>query len=193
MVKYEIVNPVMGGTIKTVYEASSAEEAAKQFWETLTVTEKVFMDNLPIFAFTIKGGDKEDFFVVKEKPKGDDKEKNVDYTIENITEHVIKNTTPEERKEFDAESQKMQRQVKNIQKGGAIDEPRKRYKDSSSSSSNDLDDVDDYLRYIRKKQYANNPLWYWWYNPSIYRIRNIFTPVFRNVYSPYTHIWVPMR
>jgi hypothetical protein len=182
MVKYVVVNPVMGGTIKTEYEASSAEEAAKQFWETLTVDNKVFMDNLPIFAFTIKGGDKEEFFSVKEKPEG---RKNVEYQIDNITNHVMKNTTAEERKQAMEASAKMQRQVKNIQNGGGDedDKKKKRYKDSSSSSSssNDLEDVDDYLRYIRKKQYANNYLWYWWYNPSIYRLRNLFTPAFRNV------------
>jgi hypothetical protein len=189
MTIFTVINPVMGGDIPKTFEADTAEKAAEQLWENLTTVNKLFVENLPIFAFTLKAGDKIEYFLVKEKVDG----KTVTFKIENITEHVMKNTTAAERADFLKESNAAQVRIDTKPTDGKTGGHKHRYNDSSSSSSsNDLESVDDYLRYIRRRSYRS-PLYYWWYSPSIYRVRNIFSPIFTPSVSPYVQLYMPYR
>jgi hypothetical protein len=189
----ELVNPLLGtDLIKTKFDVSNPDEAAEQLWENIS-ENKIIMDNLPKFMFTLKdNNDKLHHYLVMEEPKTDGTS---DYTIQNVTGD---NQVPTEtKKEFLREVARMKKVIKKTgkktkknKKGGR----KHRYDDDSSSSSDDgLETVDDYLRYVRRKSYQT-PLWYWWYNPTIYRVRtvkSIFTPVFVPSVTPYVQLWIP--
>lgn len=184
---YDLINPVLGSSdIPSSYNGDHASAAAQKVWETLS-NSKLIMNNLPIFAFTLKDDSGKLYhFVVKEKPS----DKIAEYTIEDISDRVNKEMTPEVKKEFLKASHGIQKRLTKGQMGGR----KSRYRDEfdTDSDDNDLEDVDDYLRYIRQKQYQT-PLYYWWYYPSVYRIRNVFTPIFTPSVTPYVHLWVPSR
>jgi hypothetical protein len=178
--RYELSNPVIGGEIPKNYDGDNASDAAKKVWERLSES-KLIMNNLPVFAFTLKdNADKLYHFIVKEKPT----DRMAEYTIEDVTDTVNKEMTPEVKKEFLKASHSVSKRLEKGQMGGR---PR-RYRDDSSDD--DLDDVDDYLRYIRQKSYTS-PLYYWWFAPSLYNIRSVFTPIFTPSVTPYVHLWVP--
>jgi hypothetical protein len=205
MGKFELINPILAGNIKTTFEASKPEKAAQAFWETLTSDKRLIVNELHRFMFTLRGGNNElHHFQVREN---EESRGNVKYEIDNVTKDVEMKTKQEEMNEFLREVDKVKSQLKGEPKnvtGGADSDSdndkdkknkkSKRYKDmeeDSSSSDSDSDDEFDYAR-LRKRSY-NTPISYWWYSPLIYRVRKIFTPVFVQPVAPYVQLWLPMR
>jgi hypothetical protein len=195
MVNFKVINPVIAGTVATDFNADSPSEAAKQFWDNVTVTNKVVVNNLPKFLFTLKDSstDKLYHFIVREKV---DENKNAEYSIEETEDDM----TSEQKEDFLNEVKRVQNRFGNENKsksqdGGAkrkkIKKGGKRDKDSSSSSSSSSDDLDDYFTYVKRNIYR--PISYWWYSPSIYKIKSVFTPVFIPSVTPYVQLWVPTR
>lgn len=192
MGKYELINPVLGinpkygDSIKTEFVGKNADDAASQFW-TMIDKKKLFVGEILKFYFTLKGGDGKLYhFLVNEEID----DKNVGYEMENVTDEVEDKMDPNEIKQFMREVPKVKAQIKGEQSGGK----KKRYKDDDSSSSSDEDDedLDDYFNRIRKNSYKT-PIYYWWYSPSIYRVKRIFTPVFVPKITPYYQLWLPLH
>jgi hypothetical protein len=191
MVKFELVNPIIGGEIKTKFDASNSDEAARSAWESISKPD-IIMNNIPQFAFTLReGGGKLHHFLVKEEPN----QKSAEYQIENITDSVNNGLSKERMSDFKNESERMKKQIDSGKLNGGR---RRRYnKDDSSSSSSSSDsdddlDLDDYFRYIRKNQYRT-PLWWWWYTPTLYNVKSVFTPIFTPSVRPYVQLWIPSR
>lgn len=189
MVKYELVSPVIGGTINTTFDEKNPGDAAKKLWETLTQDNKLFVNSLPKFMFTLKSdGGELSHFIVKEVP---DENRNVSYTIDDISAEVNSKNTKAETKEFLAESARIKASLKGagIKHGGKRDRYKK---DDSSSSSSDDDDIGDYLTHIKKKSYQA-PIYYWWYSPTYYKTNTLFMPTFIPSINPMVKLWIPMR
>jgi hypothetical protein len=190
MNSYKLVNPTIIGNLKTEYTASTPVEAAKQFWDQLTVDNQLITNNVPKFLFTLEqDGGNLHHFMVQEKPAT----KKGKYASFTISEHKI-DLSSEEESEFKESLKDLVSEVNakiNEQHGG-----RKRYHnkddDSSSSSSSSSDDVDDYLSFLKLRR-ISNPLVYWLYNPVLYRVRSSFVPTFYPPHVPYVHYFYPRR
>ena len=209
MGNYKLINPVMAGKISTSFNQGTPAEAAQDFWNSL---DGKVVNELFKFAFTLQddAGKMYHFSVVEHKEGG-----NVKYAITDVTDEVNKNANPEDLKQLQEESNKVQEQIAESkqeggkkkrkskkQKGGKDSdsddkekEKRKRHKKYSSSSSSSSDDNGkiDISTMLRQRMYLNTPISYFWYSPLIYKIRNIFTPVFVQPIAPYVQLWLPMR
>jgi hypothetical protein len=178
MPSFKLVNPVVLGSVKTSYTATSPSNAAKMAWEALS---EHMVNSNPKFAFTLKGGDGSlHSFLDKEKITG----KNVDYTIDSLD--IKANKKEEEGLLKQAE--------KVLQQGGADD---KKKKDDSSSSSSESDSstesVYERIRNLKNKNVVA-PITYWWYYPYFYRtesyIESVYIPTFQLPIAPYVELHV---
>ncbi len=187
---FELINPVIVGTLSKTYDAENVEEAGKMFWEALTVDGKYISGNVPKFMFTLKesGTDKLHHFVVTETPDG----KSASYSIKKVDVKLTNTETSNLIKASRDAYNNAHNLVKEHQEGG---KHKKRYEDnddSSSSSDSSDDDLDDYLRSLRIKS-VSKPIVYWWYAPTVYKVGNLFTPTFVPSVTPlYTQLWIPL-
>jgi hypothetical protein len=200
MGKFELINPILAGNIKTSFDGAKPENAAQSFWETLTSDNKLIVNELHKFMFTLKGGndDLHHFEVKEHKQSGG----NVQYEIKNVTNDVNSKVNKNELKEFLAEVNKVKSQINGTKistqtKGGKRHRDKDMKKemnddDSSSDSSSDSSDDEFDFERLRRKSFST-PISYWWYSPLIYRVRKIFTPVFVQPVAPYVQLWLPMR
>lgn len=186
--KFTLINPVIAGSFSKTYEAENSEEAGKMFWEALAIDNKYISNNVPKFMFTMKenGSNNLHHFSVSETPNG----KNASYSIEKVdlklSNSEINNLISSSTNAFD-NAQKLASNYH--QEGGK----RRRDKDDSSSSSDSSDDdLDEMFRAIRIKS-VTKPIVYWWYNPTVYRVQNLFTPTFVPSVAPlYTQLYIPL-
>lgn len=120
---YKLINPIIEGTIETVYEAESPLKGAEKFWIQFA---KNILDHVPKFVFSMKDEttDYVNHFVVVEDPK------TKSFTISNLELDI-------EPKEFNDLEEKVEKYNENNQKGG-----RKRYDSSDSSDmSSSVDSI----------------------------------------------------
>jgi len=190
---YQLVNPMIEGTLKDVYEGKKALDAADQLWKNLT---EHIVSHVPKFIFTMKelSGGNYHHFEVKE----DDKEGS--YVINELNLQI-----PE--KEFNnfakmVDDYSSERNDKE-QKGGK----RKRYDDSSSSDSDSSSSSSsEYYPTIRRTSpiamfHYNSRVYYttrdgntYSYqstiNPQLVTVRTpVFTPIFRPALGTFVGIW----
>jgi hypothetical protein len=200
MVKYELVNPSILGQFNSTYEVTSSMDAAKQFWNDLSPH---LTNNLPFMYITLKeqtGG--LHHFKIKEKISEGSKLAN--YSIKEVKLNLTKKQEMDFLNKVEKTKTKKNSQIQS-QLGGKSG--RKRYdgkKDSSeslssssksiskSSDSDDSSDDDDdaYFNFTRYKR-MNQPIVYWNYIPTIYRVTRFFTPTFNVPLMPYIHIYNP--
>jgi hypothetical protein len=176
MNNYKLVNPTLLGSFKTVYTANTAEEAAAQFWKEFTGSNLI-AGNLPFYAFSFADDKNKLYhFSVKEKPNGT----SADYEISELKTELSR----QQKKIFldgvdSLLNSKINEDSKHI--GGKKD-------DSSSSSSSSSSDEEDYFKYLRLR-HRRKPIYYYWYDPSIYKVDTLFFPTFIAPISPYVHLY----
>lgn len=119
---YQLVNPVIEGTFKDVYEGNDQYEAAEAFWLNLS---KHIVGYVPRFLFTLKNISSADLhhFEVAENGKTNQ------YKVKELNIEIDKKLFDDFLKNIDKAS---------ATKGGGKDK-RKRYSDSSSSSSSSIE------------------------------------------------------
>jgi len=177
---FELINPKVGGSFETIYDASSAKAAAKKMWQGLT---KYITGEVPNFGFTMKDAD-DNFhhFIVSENRKGP----NVKYTFK-----IVKDVPEGMVKDFMSNYEK---------KAGALagGKHKKKEKDDSSSSSTSSSDSDsdEFITKIIKKSQKKypDPLLYWWYYPYLYTsaVDTVFIPSFiPSPTIPYIEVALP--
>jgi len=204
---YELVNPIIAGDMKTTFNANSPLDAGKEFWDIMT--KKEIINSVPKFAFTFRSGNELFHLCVKEKNDKNDKNKEMSYEIEDITEQVNKSLTDEQKKAFlkkvDAKlSEISEVTVKKLDGGrDSSSDSSSDYdidSDSSDSDSSDSDSDSDYesALYHRSKRSRklismvrrnNVPIYYYWSAPSFYGIKTLYTPSFR--VRPVVELWMP--
>jgi len=184
MGKFKLVNPVIIGTFVDTYEAGSSDEAAKKFWDSLTVDNKYISGNVPKFLFTLMDTSDNELYhyMVKEKPEGS----HADYSISKVDVSM----TPKDKKEFLATIDKVKEDSSKMmnQSGGK----RRRYEEDDDSDDSSDSDIDDLFKYVRLRN-SFKPISYWWYTPALYNIDTVFTPNFVAPISPYVQLWIPIR
>lgn len=116
---YQLINPIIDGTLDTVYEAENPLKGAELFWMKFA---KNILDHVPKFVFSMKDilNNEINHFVVTEDPK------TKSFTISKLDLDIDK-------KEFDDLENKVDTYNQN-QNGGM----RKRYDISSSDSSDSV-------------------------------------------------------
>ena len=172
---YVLVNPYVQGEFKNTLKAKNSSEAAKNFYKGLS---EHFNNAVPVFHFSIqKGGSGQGkfyHFVVKEKLK----KNGVSFSLEpydNIgggDTQAFTNRLTTFKNKFAQDGGK-KKSKKHSKKSKVLDSSS----DSESSSDN----------YKVVKKYISNydqPIYYWWYDPSLYRLGSYYIPTFYTYTTP---------
>jgi len=173
---YVLVNPHIEGNFKNKITAKNSVDAARNFYKGLS---KHFNNAVPKFYFTIqKGGSgkgKHYHFKVKEQRKEDD----VSFTLEPY--EVVGGANIEN---FTTKLENFKNKF--AQDGGKKKSKRSKKRVDSSESSESSDN------YRRESSYTpviyNQPISYWWYDPSIYRLDSYYVPTFYAYVTPVIQI-----
>jgi len=179
---YKLVNPYIQGDFKSSIKAQNSVLAAKTFYKNLS---EHFNNSIPKFYFTIqKGGSgsgKYYHFVVKEK-KGKNDE--VNFKVEPFNDAIEDSKLSAFKSKLNAFQNKFE------QAGG-----KKKSKNSKKSkkvvddSDSDLDSSEDFYKRAQTYQpVVTPPLYYWWYDPSVYSLSSVFIPTFYSYVTPYIQI-----
>ena len=168
---YRLINPHIEGDMSTKVKAKNSVEAAKILYTNLS---EHFNNNLPRFNFTIQKGSsgkgKYYSFETKETKDGDD----VKFSIKPIK-------VSNEKKSYNSMMKNIKQFQQDIEKkGGEI-------------TKDDLDEVmDDSSDYYRKAAtyvpVINHPINFFYYDPSLYKLKNLFIPTFYSYLTPFISI-----
>ena len=178
---YQVINPVIEGTFKDVYDAKKPIEAADEMWKNLS---QHIVSHVPKFMFSmreISGGGLYHFEVSEDKQKNS-------YTINKLDLDIGENQFNDFLKKVDKYGKTRE------QKGG---HRRKRYADDdSSSSSSSSSDIYPMIRrtspiamfhYNTRLYYTNDNYTLSTMNPQLVEITTpIFTPVFQPACATFT-------
>lgn len=165
---YQLINPSIEGSFKTVYEASAPMKGAVKMWKNFA---KNIYGGVPKFYFTMKNtsSGKLHNFAVREDTKTSE------FTIEELDLSIDK-------KKFNEFAKKVQNYNKGrkTQKGGASKTgKKKRYTDSSSDSSDSDDIHTPYPPIVR-----TSPITLLHYYPEIYVRESILNPSMVAIETP---------
>lgn len=186
MPEYYLVNPVIGGSLKTKFTGKNNLDAANKAYTTLS---EHFNNNMPEFYFTLQeissdkvqigAGKVSDYkhFLVKETKK----ENQVNYRL---VEHKVSNNT-EQFKNF-------KKEIKNLAQKAQLGGHKKHsYDDESDSDSDELfGDNDDemYFPKMKRSTILSDPISFWWYDPYVFRIKKYHVPTWVAPLAPYVTI-----
>jgi len=175
---YVLVNPHIEGKFKSKIKAKNSTEAANIFYKNLS---EHFNNFVPKFHFSIQKGSSGEgkyyHFEVKESRENNEvtfKVKQMNITGEDEVISSFKNKL----ENFKA---------KLNQDGGKKKKSKKSRKHMSDDS--DLDDSsDDFYRRARSYMPVSQPIYYWWYDPYLYRLDSIYVPTFYAYVRPYIEL-----
>ena len=181
---YQLVNPHIAGTFDTKIKAKNSKEASNIFYKNLS---EHFSNSIPQFFFTIQkggsGGGKYFHFKAQE-------ERNEDEVSFKISSYELQNENKinDFKNSLNEIKDKIQGGGKKKSKGRKNRSRRSRRDDSSDSDSEYLyDDI-----YSRASTYIpTTPMYYWWYDPNLYDIKQIYIPSFYSYMTPYIQISIP--
>lgn len=167
--KYKLVNPFISGNFNDTFEGANSLEAANAAYSSLS---QFFNNNVPKFYFSLEGNNELTHYQVQETKQGDRAEFS-------ITEYKVD-------AKYNAKLRSQLVKFKEEQRGGKRDE------DSSSSSSDSSSDSSSWLEdsSTTDYRYKTDPIVYWWYYPSVYRLRKIFVPTFVQSVTPYISVYL---
>lgn len=184
MSEFYLVNPIIGGSLKTKFKADNFLDAANKAYTSLSDN---FSNNIPEFYFTLQKAGSENtlgkgknsdykHFIVKETKKNNA----VNYRI---VEHSAK-TKPAINKKF---KEQVSKYNKKNQTGGKKHKDKKiSYDDHDDEDDEDLfDDEDMYFPRMSSSYVYSSPISYYYYDPYIYNIKNYYVPTFVAPLTPY--------
>ncbi len=183
---YRLVNPSIRGDYKNKIKAKNSVEAAKILYTSLS---EHFNNNLPEFCFTIQKGSsgkgKYYSFRTREVRKGEEVKFSIQpYSISN------------EKKAYKSLEKKLEK-FNETMDGGRKKAKRKSKKakkaESYDDSEDDLfdDDSEDY--YVRASSYVpvlNYPIYHFWYDPSLYKLKSFYVPTFYSYVTPIIQVGI---
>lgn len=167
---YVLVNPYIQGDFKNTIKAENSTIAAKMFYKNLS---EHFNNAVPKFYFTIQKGNsgkgKYYHFQSKERRNNDE----VSFTIKPY------NMLNEN---MDLFKERLSKFKNKIQKGG---KKHKKHSKHDSSSESDSSDSEEYIKNISTyTPLVNQPIYYWWYDPYVYKLDSVFIPTFYAYVTP---------
>jgi hypothetical protein len=184
---YELVNPMIEGSFKNVYEANKPIAAAEDLWKNLS---EHLISHVPKFIFTMRNtssGSLHHFEVGENKVSSS-------YSIQELDLDIDKKQIDDFTKKVDS-YEKVREKNNEKQQGGK----RKRYEQDSSSSSSSSCDYYPTIRttspiamfhYNTGFYYPNNNYNNSIVNPQMYQFTTpLFTPVFRPSLGTFIGLW----
>ncbi len=184
--KYRLVNPIIKGNIDMLHGGSNPLDVAKDVWAKIS---GYFSNLVPKFNFTLEqlSDGKLHHFEVSEKKDKDD----VDYSIIPVEASMSTDTEAKFKVRIDeiANDEKLPgKEIEAEMKGGKRKKKAsKKHKKSKKDDSSDSSDSDDSASYYNHKSYKNvlDPIYYYWYDPSIYVASEVYVPTFIAPLKPY--------
>ena len=176
---YTLKNPHILGDFKNQIKAANSASAAKIFYTNLS---QHFNNAVPAFHFTIqKGGSgsgKYYHFKVTEQRIKD----KVTFKIKSMnnldSSHAAMAPFNEKLEKFQAK----------MQQDGGKKKNRKKSKKYDNSDDSDDSDSDDFYKSIRTYRPINQPIYYWWYDPYVYKLDSLYIPTFYSYITPYIEL-----
>jgi len=183
---YNLVNPHIKGQMEISIKAKNSQVAATELYKSLS---EHFNNSVPSFYFTIQKGGSGNGKYYHYKINETRNKNEVKY---NITELQLDNSNMDT---FKTKLENIKTKTDENQEGGKRKKKkhskkkknRKKSEDTTDSSSSEESDVDDVYLKVRKYHYTE-PIYYWWYDPSIYNISTVFMPSFYPYLSPLTEV-----
>lgn len=178
---YVLVNPHIEGDFKSKIKARNSNEAANLFYKSLS---EHFNNSVPKFHFSIQKGSSGEgkyyHFEVKENRQDNEVNFNIKpYTIQGEDEAVQR---------FESKLSNFKSKFHNSLSGGKKKGKKSKHDDDSSDSS-DFNISEDNI-YKRAKSYlpTTQPIYYWWYDPYVYRLDSLYIPTFYSYVTPYIEL-----
>jgi len=190
---YVLVNPYIQGEFKNIIKSKNSIEAGREFYKSLS---EHFNNAVPKFYFTIqKGGSgkgKYYHFKVKELRKKND----VSFSLEpydilgdvNIDAFANRLSTFKDKIAQSGGKKKSKKHKKSKHKSDKSESDSDFDSDSDSDSDSLFDSSDDYKRVNSLISTIDQPIYYWWYDPSIYRLNTYYIPTFYAYVTPVIEI-----
>ena len=180
---YVLVNPHIEGNFKSKIKAKNSNEAANIFYKNLS---EHFNNFVPKFHFSIQKGSSGDgkyyHFQVKETIQ--DKE---------VTFKVKPMTIQGEDDVISSFKNKLENFKAKLNQDGGKKKSKKSKKHVVDDSDSDFDDSsDDFYRRAKSYMPATQPIYYWWYDPFLYRLDSVYVPTFYAYVRPYIELSVTL-
>lgn len=189
---YNLVNPCIKGQFKSGIKAKNSLEAAKKLYNGMS---EHFNNNVPKFYFSIQKGKsgtgKVYHFKVKESKNGDD----IDFSIEQYNLKGAQKANKSFLKKLGNFNKKFESQAggapkskrnKKTKKNSKKRKTKRKKKDDSESDSDSEDNFSfstgNYVSTI------DHPIYWWWYDPTVYSVDSIFVPTFYSYNTPHIQI-----
>lgn len=179
---YVLVNPHIEGNFKSKIKANNSQEAANIFYKNLS---EHFNNFVPKFHFSIQKGSSGDgkYYHFEVKEQMEDKE--VTFKVRPMTIQGEEEVVSSFKLKLDSFKAKLN------QDGG-----KKKVKKAKKSSKHDLDDddsdfddsSDDFYRRAKSYVPTTQPIYYWWYDPYLYRLNSVYIPTFYAYVRPYIEL-----
>lgn len=177
---YILVNPHIEGTLETKVKARNSKEAAEMIYKNIS---EHFNNSVNKFHFTIQKGSSGQGSLSHFEVKENRNDKEVEF---HIKPYNIKNQSESESRFFD----NLNKFKSKLNQDGGKHKKKKKSKDSSDSDSSDLSDSYDYYRRARSYP-VSQPISYWWYDPYLYNLNNVYIPTFYSYLTPYIELVLP--
>ena len=179
---YVLVNPHIEGEFKSKIKSRNSNEAGNIFYKNLS---EHFNNSVPTFHFTIQKGSSGEgkyyHFEVKENRQDNEVSFNIKpFTIQGQQEAIQR-----------FESKLANFKSKFHQDGGKKKGKKSKRDDDSEKSDDSSDfDVSEDNIYKRAKSYlpTAQPIYYWWYDPYVYRLDTLYVPTFYSYVTPYIEL-----
>jgi len=189
--QYTLVNPYIVGKINTTVKAKNSHDAATQIYKSIS---EHFNNEVSEFYFTLMKGGSIDTsqknttgkyynFKVNENRKKNEVSFSINEIELNDADYI--NT------KFKGKLEEYKKKIDNKQSGGKKKLKKKKSKskskskkEESESSDSDLSSESDDIYLRTRKKYYSEPIYYWWYDPFVYRLDNIFVPTFYSYTTP---------
>ncbi len=176
---YVLVNPHIEGNFKSKIKAKNSQEAANIFYKNLS---EHFNNFVPKFHFSIQKGSSGDgklyHFEVKEQME--DKE---------VTFKVRPMTVQGEEEAVASFKTKLDNFKAKLNQDGGKKKAKKSQKHSLSDDDSDFEDSsEDFYRRAKSYVPTAQPIYYWWYDPYLYRLDSVYIPTFYAYVRPYIEL-----
>lgn len=179
---YVLVNPHIEGNFKSKLKAQNSNEAANLFYKTLS---EHFNNSVPKFHFTIQKGSSGEgkYYHFQVDEHRDENE--VNFSIKPY--HIQGESESIQRFQSKLENFKSKFHQDGGKKKSKKTSKKPKHDDSSDSSDFDVSENDVYKR---AKSYlpTTQPIYYWWYDPYVYRLDSLYVPTFYSYVTPYIEL-----
>jgi len=176
---YLLVNPHIEGNFSSKIKAKNSNEAANIFYKNLS---EHFNNSVPKFHFTIQKGSSGEgkyyHFEVKESRT----ENEVSFKVKQLA-------LSQESDSMESFKSRLENFKAKFNQDGGKKHKKSHKQDSDDSDSSDWDNSsDEFYRRARSYLPVNQPIYYWWYDPYVYRLDSIYIPTFYSYVTPYIEL-----